>query len=126
MAAGTSLLEIEGGSQVAAALTNGPTAVFPTLGPLMPVAFFGSFVPGTGVEGAYTLDDTSFSLFGQFDYELTDRLTISGGVAYLDDSKTATGNSNLTDALSNFANAVFLAKSKPAGSTKAQVPTAVR
>ena len=38
-AAGTSLLEIEGGSQVAAALTTGAGAVFPTLGPLMPVAF---------------------------------------------------------------------------------------
>ncbi len=105
MGLGTSLLAAEGASQVAAALTTGPTAVFPTLGPLSPVAFGGSFVPGSGVTGAYTLDDTSFSLFGQFDYDITDRLTISGGIAYLDDSKTATGLSNLTEGLSGFDNA---------------------
>lgn len=105
MAAGTSLLEAEGASQVAAALTTGPGAVFPTLGPLSPVPFGGSFVPGTGVFGDYTMDDTSFSVFGQFDYDITDRLTLSGGIAYLDDSKEATGTSNLTDSLSAFDNA---------------------
>lgn len=102
---GTSVLALEGASQVAAALTTGPGAAFPTLGPLSPAAFGSSFGPGAGVFGDYTMDDTSFSVFGQFDYDITDRLTISGGIAYLDDSKEATGASNMTEALSAFDNA---------------------
>lgn len=109
---GTDLLTVEGASQVAQALTTGPGALFPSFLPIDPItmmpvpagalAFGSSFTPGTGVEGTYTLDDTSFSIFGQFDYDITDRLTISGGIAYLDDSKTATGISNLTDVFSDF------------------------
>ncbi len=102
---GTDLLTVEGASQVAQALTTGPGALFPEFLPMSgaagALAFGSSFAPGTGVEGTYTLDDTSFSVFGQFDYDITDRLTISGGIAYLDDSKEATGISNLTDAFSN-------------------------
>ena len=59
------------------------------------------FAPGTGVFGDYEMDNTSFSIFGQLDFHLTERLTISGGVAYLDDKKEVIGNSLLTDTLSN-------------------------
>lgn len=59
------------------------------------------FANGTGVFGDYQLDDTSFSIFGQLDLHLTERLTLSGGVAYLDDKKEVIANSLLTDVLSN-------------------------
>ncbi|WP_165793771.1 TonB-dependent receptor [Hyphococcus luteus] len=59
------------------------------------------FQSGTGVFGDYRLDDRSYSVFGQLDFHLTDRLTLSGGVAYLYDKKEVIGDSLLTDALSN-------------------------
>ncbi len=65
---------------------------------MLPAGTF--FASGMGVFGTYTMDDRSYSLFGQVDYDLTDRLTLSGGVAYLDDRKRATGDSLLTDAFS--------------------------
>jgi iron complex outermembrane recepter protein len=43
--------------------------------------------PGTGVIANDRLKNTSYSLFAQADYELTDGLTISGGLAYLNDVK---------------------------------------
>jgi iron complex outermembrane recepter protein len=59
------------------------------------------FAPGTGVFGDYQMDNVSFSIFGQLDFKVTERLTLSGGVAYLDDKKEVVGTSLLTDALSN-------------------------
>ncbi|WP_411816315.1 TonB-dependent receptor [Hyphococcus sp. DH-69] len=99
---GSDLLTVEGGSQVIGALTTGPTAIFPEFGPVMPIAFGSSFQAGTGVFGTYNMDNESYSLFGQFDFDITDRLTLSGGVSYINDSKTATGISNLTDVFSLF------------------------
>ncbi len=55
------------------------------------------FQPGQGVFGDYEMDNTSYSIFGQLDFNLTERLTISGGVAYLNDKKEVVGNSLLTD-----------------------------
>ncbi|MGE0184074.1 MAG: TonB-dependent receptor [Parvularculaceae bacterium] len=66
---------------------------------MLPAGTF--FREGTGVFGDYELDNRSYSLFGQLDFHLTDRLTVSGGVAYLYDKKEVIGNSLLTDALSN-------------------------
>jgi iron complex outermembrane receptor protein len=43
------------------------------------------FQPGQGISDRYALKQTSYSMFGQADYEITDRLTITGGLAYLDD-----------------------------------------
>lgn len=94
---------IEGSSQLAFALTTDPaTALFPQLGPLSPIPFGGAYAPGTGVFGDYTLDNRSYSLFGTVDWELTDRLTITAGLSYINDRKIVTGDSLLTDALSNF------------------------
>ncbi len=60
--------------------------------------FFG---PGQGVIGDYTMDNRSFSVFGQADFEITDRLTFTGGVAFNDDKKDVVGTSILTDVFSN-------------------------
>ncbi|CAK9039475.1 Pesticin receptor (IRPC) [Durusdinium trenchii] len=43
--------------------------------------FFG---PGQGVIGDYVMDNRSFSIFGQADFEITDRLTFTGGVQFFD------------------------------------------
>ncbi|MBL4620128.1 MAG: TonB-dependent receptor [Marinicaulis sp.] len=58
------------------------------------------FTPGTGIFGEYMLDNRSYSLFGQLDIDITDRLTLSGGVAYINDRKRYTTNETLTDQFS--------------------------
>ena len=94
---------LEGASQLAFALTTDPgTALFPTLGPIAPIPFGAGYAPGTGVFGDYTLDNRTYSLFGQVDWEITDRLTITGGVSYINDRKEATGISTLIDPISSF------------------------
>ncbi len=91
-----SLAFLATGSPVA--LTGFETAPPPT-GLGLPFGTF--FAPGGGVFGDYTLDNRSYSFFGQADFNVTDRLTISGGVSYINDRKIATGTSTLTDAISN-------------------------
>jgi iron complex outermembrane receptor protein len=45
------------------------------------------FQAGQGVIDNYKLKQTSYSIFGQVDFKITPRLTISGGGAYLNDKK---------------------------------------
>jgi len=63
------------------------------------------FQAGQGIQDFYTLDQTAYSVFGQADYRVTDRLTITGGLAYMSDEKKARSNVTLTDLFSqqNFA-----------------------
>ncbi len=58
------------------------------------------FQAGQGIFDHYTMKDRSFSIFGQLDYKITPRLTITAGGAYLNDRKTATSNVVLTDRFS--------------------------
>ncbi len=58
------------------------------------------FAPGQGYFGEYRMDNKSYSIFGQLDFHLTDRLTFSGGLAYLNDKKSYTINDQLTDVMS--------------------------
>jgi iron complex outermembrane recepter protein len=53
---------------------------------------------GQGVYSQYVLKNRSYSLFGQADFELTDGLTISGGLAYMNDRKAGRANSLSNDA----------------------------
>ena len=58
---------------------------------------FGTFfAPGTGVFGDYEMDNRSYSLFGNFDLHLTDRLTLTGGISYINDRKETIGTSTLS------------------------------
>lgn len=53
----------------------------------------GTFLqPGLGYFGAYEMDNKSYSLYGQADIHLTDRLTLSGGVSWIKDKKDYTLN----------------------------------
>lgn len=59
------------------------------------------FQPGQGISDHYFLRQKSYSLFGQADYALTERLTISAGVAYLNDKKAVVSNVVLDDPFSS-------------------------
>jgi iron complex outermembrane receptor protein len=50
------------------------------------------FAPGQGLTESYRLNDESISVFGQLDFKLTDRLTLTGGINYTHDSKRFTEN----------------------------------
>ena len=55
------------------------------------------FAPGQGLTESYRLKDENFSIFGQVDFEVTDRLTLTGGVAYTNDKKNFAANVVSTD-----------------------------
>ncbi len=59
------------------------------------------FAQNDGMISDYTLVGESSSIFGQFDYHASERLTLTAGAAYLNDKKKATGLVNVTDVLSN-------------------------
>ena len=58
------------------------------------------FQAGQAVTAPYTLKQDSYSIFGQADFKITERLTVTGGVAYLNDRKKSTSNVVLTDPFS--------------------------
>ncbi|MBC2667959.1 TonB-dependent receptor [Novosphingobium piscinae] len=60
-----------------------------------------SFGNGTGFTERYRLKNESFSIFGQIDFEVTDRLTLTGGLNYTHDTKAFSTN--------NVSNEVFSA-----------------
>lgn len=47
----------------------------------------GIFSPGLLTDESFTLSNTSFSIFGTIDFEVTDRLTLTAGFNYTDDEK---------------------------------------
>ncbi|QNA84161.1 TonB-dependent receptor [Sphingomonas sp. So64.6b] len=59
------------------------------------------FQPGQGISDRYKLKQRSYSLFGQVDFEITDRLTVTGGLAYLNDRKKAQSFVTLQDPFSS-------------------------
>ena len=59
------------------------------------------FTAGQGFFNQFEQDNEAYSLFGQVDFEVTDRLTLTVGAAYTDDAKDVTSNGVSTDAFSN-------------------------
>ncbi|RDC59505.1 Ferrioxamine receptor [Alteripontixanthobacter maritimus] len=59
------------------------------------------FAPGPLTRELFTLDNTSYSIFGTVDFELTDRLTLTAGFNYTDDSKDFTLSQQSSDPLAN-------------------------
>ncbi|HWT52660.1 MAG TPA: TonB-dependent receptor [Caulobacter sp.] len=59
------------------------------------------FQAGQGIDDYYSMKQTSYSLFGQVDYQVTDKLTLTGGLAYLNDDKKARSNVVLKDPFSS-------------------------
>ena len=58
------------------------------------------FQPGQGILDHYAMSQDSYSIFGNLDFDVTDRLTLTGGLAYLGDRKKATSDVTLTDSFS--------------------------
>ncbi|MES2096230.1 MAG: TonB-dependent receptor [Pseudomonadota bacterium] len=58
------------------------------------------FQQGQGISDFYSTKQRSFSLFGQADFKVTDRLTLTGGIAYMNDRKAATSNVVMNDPFS--------------------------
>ena len=103
---GTGFDQVEGASQLVAGLTQGPTALFPEFAVtpangVIALPTGSSFAEGTGFTGSFDLDNRSTSLFFQTDWEITDRLTLTGGVAYTRDRKKADGAVVQTDPFQN-------------------------
>lgn len=57
------------------------------------------FSPGLLTQENFTLSNESFSIFGTLDFEVTDRLTLSIGGNYTDDSKSSTLSTTAFDEL---------------------------
>ena len=62
------------------------------------------FTPGSSFFGdqhafidSFKQENTSYSLFGTVDFEIGDRLTLTGGLNYTNDDKTVTGSQQSTD-----------------------------
>ena len=58
------------------------------------------FGEGQGLSDNYKLKQRSYSLFGQVDFKVTDRLTLTGGLAYMNDRKQAASNVVMNDRFS--------------------------
>jgi outer membrane receptor protein involved in Fe transport len=56
------------------------------------------FATGQGLNEDYTLTNNAISIFGQVDFKVTDRLTVTGGISYTHDSKRYTETVQSTDA----------------------------
>jgi len=59
------------------------------------------FQAGQGISDFYRMYSTSYSIFGQFDFKITQRLTLTGGLAYLNDHKQAYSDVVLNDPFSS-------------------------
>lgn len=58
------------------------------------------FTPGQGIADNYKMKQRSYSLFGQADFKVTDRLTLTGGIAYMNDRKAVVSNVVMNDKFS--------------------------
>ena len=66
-----------------------------------PTKYAGQFgAAGQGLDEAFTLKDKAYSIFGTVDFEVTDRLTLTGGFNYTKDKKRISGNLVSTDVFS--------------------------
>ena len=88
------LSQIEG--ELGAALTGNPMT-FQNI-PGNPLQFFG---PGQGQFQTYGLHDQSISIYGQADYKILDRLTLTGGLNWTHDTKHFNTSIHSTDVFSN-------------------------
>ncbi|MDT0508724.1 TonB-dependent receptor domain-containing protein [Novosphingobium sp. MMS21-SN21R] len=71
--------------------------------------FFG---PGQGLKEQYALKNEAYSFFGQVDFKIADRLTLTGGLNYTHDSKDYSTNTTSNDV---FAGLDFIALGRAGG-----------
>ena len=68
---------------------------------LLPNPFGPFFAEGTGFNNLFIQENEAFSIFGQFDFEVTDRLTLTLGANYTRDTKDVFSFGESTEAFSN-------------------------
>lgn len=67
-----------------------------------PTQYIGSFFrPGDGFDEAYDFSNEAYSIFGTVDFEITDRLTLTGGFNYTKDKKRFSTNVVSSDVFSS-------------------------
>ena len=59
------------------------------------------FAPGQGIDEDYRMTNKNYSLFGQVDFEVTDGLTLTGGINYTNDKKRYSTDTFSSDVFSN-------------------------
>ena len=80
-----------------------------TLGPALGIPPGTFFATNQGFPSEqYTLDDDTLSLFAQFDYDLTDAMTLTLGLNYTESDKEASANLVSTDVFSSLPLGAFL------------------
>lgn len=72
------------------------------------LAGINSFAAGQGLQVGFEQDNEALSLYGQADYHFSDRLTVTGGLAFVEDRKRVTSNSLATDQFSQLDLNTFL------------------
>lgn len=85
------------------------TQLSPLVGRNLAGTFFG---PGQGLSERYALKNEAYSVFGQLDFKVTDRITLTGGLNYTHDSKKYSTNSTSNDV---FAGLDFVALGRAGG-----------
>jgi iron complex outermembrane recepter protein len=85
----TTLEAAFGGSDFAAGLATSPNVYANRF-----------FAAGTGYDEVYTLDDKAASIFGTVDFDITDKLTLTGGFNYTKDKKRFSSTVVATEAFS--------------------------
>ena len=97
------------GGALGVSLTSSPTPPPPPVGleetfgafDGNPAQYIGSFFrSGDGFFENYSFKDEAYSIFGQVDFNITDKLTITGGLNYTDDSKRVSSDVVSTDVFS--------------------------
>jgi len=73
------------------------------------------FIGDRGLTEFYTLDNKAISLFGQMDFYVTDRLTLTAGLNYTKDKKTFSTDVTTTDVFSTLDLDAFVAGATQAG-----------
>lgn len=88
------------GNALASQALGAPNAL-PGIEALLGYAPLTFFAPGTGSRENFQQDNKSYSLFTQFDFHLTDKLTATLGLAYINDEKTVSGTVQNDDLFSS-------------------------
>jgi outer membrane receptor protein involved in Fe transport len=94
---GNSLVELASGGALSYAALEGAFGAYER----NPAKYTGKFgAAGQGLDEVFALKNTAWSIFGTVDFELTDRLTLTGGFNYTNDKKRISGNIVSTDVFS--------------------------
>lgn len=107
------LIQGASGCAVASPRCTNAAALEAQLSPLVGRNLAGTFFAnGQGLDESYRLKNEAYSVFGQVDFEITDGVTLTGGLNYTHDSKRFSTNTTSNDV---FAGLDFVALARAGG-----------